>query len=266
MLPSVLPITPFVIPIKKRWEDGQEKKLRTLVIDPDQYFEDTFSQSLSPGSESDSSESSYSSSDSEIEDEVDDDEEEYNFLDSYADYVTQTLLPAEAVVGQPMPKLSSLTPTTTGGDTKPGIIDRAWIRFNEWRLAERERRKHYIYKHYEERIKAHEARKAADLSVEIEKMRKDVLKEMVLLNRIRKINAQTRPKSKFEATRIATDRYHKLVAVRNTERERMDFFCMNLQRWAVEKHDEKVRVEEWKEVERKEREQKEAERERLARR
>ena len=54
MLPSLLPLTGFVIPIKKSWVDGQEKKPRNIVIDADKYFDDNFSQSLGVDDASDS--------------------------------------------------------------------------------------------------------------------------------------------------------------------------------------------------------------------
>lgn len=268
MLPTVLPLTPFVIPIKSRWEDGQEKKKRTIKIDPDKYFEDTFSQSLSGDEDDlsslDSSESSeYTPSVSEREE---DDEEDFDFLDNYADFVNKELLPAEAVVGQAPPKLELYKPPeTTGGTNAFGFVDRAWARFQAWCEHERERRKHYILRDYETKVKNYESKLQEELSKEIEKMKKDVMKEAVKLAKLRKINSMSRPVSKHDANKKAAARYLALCDVRDEEKRRMDFLVNNLQRWAVEKHDQKIRDEELRLAAKKEAEQREAERQRKAR-
>lgn len=260
MLPSMLPLTPFVIPVKKRWERGQEKKPRTLTIDPDAYFEENFSLA-----DSLSSVASDSTSESELSDAGpdDDDDDDMSYLDDYAEFVT-TLLPKEAVVGEPMPKLEAVLASAAVKKDKTSVIERAWARFQQWRTDERERRKHYIYREYEAKVAAYDAKLAAQLQHEIEVMKKEVMREAHMLNKRKLANSSTKPQSKWESNRKAIAQYTSMLAQRDEEERRMQFYCLNLQRWAVEKHDDKIRDAELKEFQQREKEQKEAEAARLA--
>lgn len=259
MLPSLLPLTPFVIPVKKRWEKGQEKKPRTLVIDPDAYHDENFS-----FADSLSSVASDSTSESDVSDAgQDDDDDDISYLDDYTEFVT-TLLPGEAVVGEPMPKLPVEMGTASNKKDKTSVIERAWARFQQWRADERERRKHYIFREYEAKVAAYDAKLAAQLQHEIEVMKREVMREAHMINKRKILNSSKKPQSKWDANRKAIAQYTSLLEQRDEEERRMQFYCLNLQRWAVEKHDDKIRDAELKEFQRKEKEQKEAETARLA--
>lgn len=154
MLSATLPLVGFVIPVKKRWERGQEKKPRTLVIDPDTYYDDNFSKALSLDDLS-SMASESSSENSSLADSSDgDNDSEESFLDDYTEFVT-SLLPTEAIMGQPIPKLALATEEKA---KKEGLtlVQKAWLRFQQWREKERERRKHYIYREYEAKVAAYD--------------------------------------------------------------------------------------------------------------
>ena len=286
MLPLTLPLVGFVTPIKKRWENGQEKKPRTLKIDPDKYFEEEFSQASLTNYDDDDDDdddlSSFASSASSSSHRPrsrardgggegggsgsdSDADSDYSFLDDYAGFVQENLLPKDPIVGQEQPKLE-LTKVEVAKRDGLGFLDRQRARFEDWCAREVERRKHYIVRDYEEKVRQYESKLQAKLADEIEAMRREVVREAVKLQKLRKINSMHRPASKYEANKLAAARYDKLLVVRDAEKRRMDFFCNNLQAWAVEKHDQKIRDEELRLAAVKEAEQKEAERLRLERR
>ena len=107
---------------------------------------------------------------------------------------------------------------------------------------------------------------AAKLHEEIAVMKKEVLREAVMLNKRRAMNSSKKPQSKWAANRLAIREYTDRLEERDEEERRMQFYCLNLQQWAVEKHDQKIRDEELKVFQKREAEQKAAEAARLAER
>lgn len=267
MLHTALPLVGFVTPIKKSWEDGQEKKKRTVKLDPDEYFRKLHEpeEESDEGSEEDDDDlsslgSSYVSSKSSRTGDGSGDEDE-DFLDDYAGFVN-TLLPKEGEMGGGIAKFEA-SQGPPKKEKKIGVFGRAWDRFMTWRELERERRKHHVFREYEERVRRQEDKLRSELEQEITAIRLEVEREAVKLHKRRMINSMAKPKSKYDAMKQATARYDALVEKRDEEFRRMEFYYLHLQSWAVEKHDQKIRDEELKQFRIKEEQQKAAEKARL---
>ena len=127
------------------------------------------------------------------------------------------------------------------------------IAFNAWKEREKQRRKHYIFKEYEEKIKAHDEKVREEILAEIAKHRLDVMKEVAMSRKRLKMNS-----AKKKTGKLGDLSMHEAKVKRyDREMEIMDFYRTNLQRWAVEKHQLKIDMEEMKRVEIAEREVKE---------
>jgi hypothetical protein len=265
MLANTLPLLPFhhTVLAKKEWVNNkQEKKGRVIDLqelkDSFEYEEDEESEEEVSSEESESL-ASTESWDSNYED----GRNPYGDDFDWAGHIDR-LLPDKAELGKPPPKLYKKPEVVRRKKNGPGLWGRAKIAFNAWKEKEKQRRKHYIYKEYEEKIKAYDEKIREDILAEIAKHRLDVMKEVAASRKRLKTNSMEKKSAKVGDL----SGHETKVKQYDREMEIVDFYCTNLQRWAVEKHQQKIDMEEMKRVEIAEREAKqkhereEAERER----
>jgi hypothetical protein len=158
-------VVPFNRPPKKEWVNGAEKKKRLtidLTRDEDDDIEDENFNDYEVSSES--SESS---------------EEEIFDMQAYI----ADLLPGEVIDGM-KPTKKANTAHLEDLRYKPKPVDRLkYIKFiyrfiQRKRAQERERRKHYIIKEWEQKIKEYDAKLRQDVEDKMEAHRKEVLIEL----------------------------------------------------------------------------------------
>jgi hypothetical protein len=120
---------------------------------------------------------------------------------------------------------------------KPGCIRMLWRKFQAWRKKERERRIHYIYKEYEERVKQYDEKIKNDILDEMQANEEALVQEVLLSEKRMKANS-FRKANKLKTTQD----FDNEVKLRDKEAQKMEFYCLNLQRWATEKHDLKLAI------------------------
>lgn len=234
MLNTTLPLIPFshtTLP-KKQWVDNnQEKKGRVISVAAvrqsmieNQSESDTDSDVASIDTREYMSENSWNS------DEEYDESEQAGLLEHI-----DTLLPDKAEVGKPQPKIIKEKPPEKNKEKAPGFFGRQWIYFLAWKEREKQKRMHYLFRDYQKRITEYEVQLQKDIELEIESIKKEVMKAAFELKKRIKINSMA-AKSKESGV----ERFEVGIAVRNEEARKMAFFCANLQRWATEKHDHKI--------------------------
>lgn len=260
MLSTTLPLLPFsssTLP-KKEWVGNhQEKKGRPINLDV--LAESMRVEALRKAGEivDDSSSDSGTSIDTReymSEDSWNSDEEYEDDGGVGLSAHIKTLLPEKAVVGKPQPKLVKPPPPPKPKNTAPGFFGRQWIRFLEWREYEKARRMHYMYREFEKKVKEHAKKVEEDIEKEIEAIKEEVIKAAYELKKRIRINSLAKKQKDGQLAR-----YVEGVAQRKKEAQRMDFFCANLQRWAVEKHDHKIEMEQLRRAEQLEKERKDRE-------
>jgi hypothetical protein len=253
MLSTTLPLIPFSatrLP-KKEWTGNeQEKKGRPINLDAvhesiilhDKIKAGEIVQDEDDESESDEDSKDtrdYMSEDSWNSDEEFEDDEGVGL----AAHIKE-LLPERAEVGKPQPKLIKPPPPPKKKSNAPGFFGRQWIAFQEWREKEKEKRKHYVYREFENKIKLYEEQVQKEIDIEIESIKKEVIKAAYQLQKRIRINSMAKKSKEGQV-----ERYVKGVNKRDSEAKRMAFFCANLQRWAVEKHDHKIEMDQLKKAE-----------------
>jgi hypothetical protein len=234
MLASSLPLLAFshtTLP-KKEWiGNHQEKKGRVISIE-------AVRQSMLEPDKEDSSDSDVESKDTaeyrsedswNSEEEYEDDEGK-----GLAEHMN-ALLPNKAEVGKPQPKLIPPPPPPKKKKEGPGFWGRRWLEFQAWRERERRNRMHYILKDYEQRVKDYQLKLDQELEKEIAVIKKEVIKAAWELKKIKKINSMAVKKKES-----AVERFDLGIEKRDEEARRINFLTANLQRWAVEKHDQKI--------------------------
>ena len=174
---SGIQIVPFHRPPKKEWKDGAEKKKRLVIDlskDEDDDIEDEQFNNYIENSESSEEES----------------EQEFDMQRHIED-----LLPGDLIDGMKptkkanMSHLEDLRVVKTKGETFKYF--RMVYRFiQRKRSEERERRKHYILKEWEERVKKYDADQKQAVLDRMEAHRKEVLLELHRSDMRRKRNSR----------------------------------------------------------------------------
>jgi len=234
MLSTSLPLIPFshtTLP-KKQWVDNhQEKKGRTISVEAvrqsmvgNQSERDTDSDIESIDTREYMSENSWNS------DEEYDESEQAGLLEHI-----DALLPDKAEVGKPQPKIIKSPAKIEKRDKAPGFFGRQWLHFLAWKEREKRKRMHYLYRDYEKRIAEYEIEMQKGIELEIEGIKKEVMRAAHELKRRIKINSMT-----LKSKQSGIERFEVGIQKRDDEAEKMAFYCANLQRWASEKHDHKI--------------------------
>jgi len=150
---GALPIVPFHRLPYKSWERRQEKKSRMLieVVGPDSDTSSESSESLSTiSSESTDSDASFQK------------------------YI-KSLLPPTPIDGEDIPKYKfdddEKPPVVV---EKPTLFQIILDKFLNWRIRERERRMHYIIKHYEDIVKKYDEKQKQIIQEELAAQEKEV--------------------------------------------------------------------------------------------
>lgn len=251
MLANSLPLLPFhnTRLAKKEWrDDRQEKKGRVIDLDElrESFGKLEFDESSSEESYSSSeysSESSYNSSE-------DSEEEKDPYGDGFdwAGYM-DGLLPDKVELGKPPPKLYNPPPPVVRKRNKIGLIGRAMMAFEEWKERERQSRKYYLFKEYEEKVAEYDKKVRLEVYKEIEQHRLAVMKEMAQSQKRMRINSMKKQIAKAGDLDTADNvgnlhKFEKKCAEYDRQEEISRFYVTNLQRWAVEKHHHKIEEEE----------------------
>jgi len=237
----LLPFSHTTLP-KKEWkDDNQEKKGRVINLGD---VLRSFDEKAAEDYESDSDVSSVPTEFYMSDNSSDDEErwkEKYYEDDGGADMDKhmKDLLPEKAVVGKPAPKLVKPPPPPKKNNGGPGFFGRQWKAFQEWKVAERKRRMHYVYRDYYDKIEEYDRKYKEEILLEIEEHKRAVIKEAYAIKKRIKVNSSIARKKEND-----TEEYNVKVKVRDRENEIINFYTANLQRWAVEKHDHKIELEE----------------------
>ena len=134
-------------------------------------------------------------------------------------------------------------------------------KFQAWRERERNRRMQGIYRLYEQKVKAYDAYLRREIVQEIKADEQAILQEMHEVEKRIKANSFVKQKAV-----LAHEEFDREFDKRDIETEKIEFYCLNLQRWAVERFGEADALAEAERIkEMQEREGKRLERERIAR-
>lgn len=242
MLANSLPLLPFhnTRLAKKEWKDDrQEKKGRVIDLEDlrESFGKLEFDESSSEGSYSSSeysSESSYSSSEG-----SDKEEDAYGEGFDWVGHI-DTLLPDKVELGMPAPKLYKPAPPVKKKKAKIGLIGRAMLAFEAWKARERARRKHYLFKEYEEKVAEYDRKMRLEIYKEIAKHRHEVMKEVA--QSLKRVRTNSMKKKADKVGNL--NKFEKKCAEYDRQEEISRFYVTNLQRWAVEKHHHKIEEEE----------------------
>lgn len=247
MLANALPLLPFhhTRLAKKEWENNrQEKKGRVVDLEElrDSFgkleFDESSSEESYSSSEEDTESSEYSTSENE-----DDEPDPYGDGFNWAGYM-DNLLPEAAELGKPPPKLYKPPPPVVKKKVKVGILGRAMMAFEAWKARERDRRKHVMLREYEEKVKEYDKKVRMEVMKEIEKHRHEVMKEVAASQKRLRINTM-----KKQAAKVGDLNLYDLKCKEYDRQDEISrFYVTNLQRWAVEKHYDKIEEEELRRV------------------
>ena len=244
-------LVPFAPLPKTEWHPRQEKKERLPADSLEEKEEGSEDEAAYYDSSSDASSSSEESIEPEEEMEL-------------ADYI-DSLIPKTPPEGGVRPKAAweqddIFTPKAKKKSSGWGL-QYIYNKFQAWREKERKRRMQGIYKVYEQKVKAYDAHLRREIVHEIKADEEAILREMHEVEKRIKANSFVKQKAV-----LAHEEFDKDFAKRDEETAKIEFYCLNLQRWAVERFGEAdalAEAERAKELQ--EREGKRLERERVAR-
>ena len=245
MLGSVQ-IVPFHRPPKKSWIEGMEKKKRLRIDltrdEDDDIEEEKFQEYVSD----DSSESSEDSG--------------FDMMQHIAD-----LLPGDLVDGHKPSKQANMSHledlrVVAKKNDRVGIFRRFYRFIQRKRAEERERRKHYIIREWEEKIKEYDENQKQAILDRMEAHRKEVLLEkhrseqrrirnsrkVHTINILMKLNVVvtsyllntlTQPHTQKVERSSQIEQFTADLDRRDKEAKVMQYYCTNLTNWAIEGHD-----------------------------
>lgn len=239
-----LPYVPFASVLPKiEWKRGQEKKPRLIIREDGDVKPNTGDEEKGTNEAEENEDSVADSSDASSESS----EEEEDLVD----YIN-SLLPTVLDDGTVIRKKEAVLDEVEVLKNRPPWYKRQWIAFQNWRERERIRRKHYIYRDYEERVKLIDDRIRLMIMKEIQANEDAVIEEA------RQTEIRIKNNSMKRAKRAQLgDSFEQEFDLREAELRKLQFFEVNLQAWATENSEQRFLEEQRR------REEEEAERLRL---
>lgn len=128
-------------------------------------------------------------------------------------------------------------------ERKTTIFERLWTSFQDWRRKERTRRMHGIYSEYEKRVAKYDQIIRREIEHEIKDDEEAVRIEVKRIEA--RIKSNSTVKTSTATNLIKSDeqiRFDKVYAEREKETMKIDFYFLNLQKWAVEKYGEEDKI------------------------
>jgi len=232
----MLPLTPFAHTPKNRWvsEIHKSKKTRIdldrpdLKVDSDGEFEDGKSVDSSLSGEDDTA---TVSSDESVKSVSTQDSDDQEVLD-----IEKLMLKATADAKSRLKNVVNASAERMKGDATEGIASRIGgffkRRYNKWYDGHREKRLHPLYHEIADKVKKYNARLEQEFIEELQRNEKEVL-----LHALRMKKRRERSLMKKKTGRENMQKFDDLVSHRDAEMQRMEFNCINMQRWAGDNYD-----------------------------